>query len=101
MVGSADGKPRSPACSGRSPSPRTRLDLRAAETRYRQALVLATELEMRPLVAHCHLGLGQVFRQTGERERAQEHLHTAVTMFRAMDMGFWLEKVEAETRELT
>ena len=57
---------------------------------------------MRPLVAHCHLGLGKLYRRTGKREQAQEHLTTATTMYREMDMPFWLEQAEAElsSREL-
>jgi hypothetical protein len=55
---------------------------------------------MRPLIAHCHLGLGKLYPRTGEREQAQEHLTTAVSMYREMDMLFWLEQAEAELREL-
>jgi tetratricopeptide (TPR) repeat protein len=62
---------------------------------YREALALAGELGMRPLVAHCHLGLGKLSRHTGKREEAQEHLSTAATMYREMDMRFWLEQAEA------
>jgi hypothetical protein len=51
---------------------------------------------MRPLVAHCHLGLGKLYRRTGDDAKAQEHLGTATTMYREMDMRFWLEKAEAE-----
>ena len=47
---------------------------------------------MRPLVAHCHLGLGKLYRRTGKREQAREHLTTATTMYREMDMRFWLEQ---------
>jgi class 3 adenylate cyclase/tetratricopeptide (TPR) repeat protein len=71
-----------------------------AMTHYRQALALADELGMRPLVAHCHLGLGKLYLRTGKREQAQEHLTTATTMYREMDMRFWLEKAEAEVKEL-
>ena len=53
---------------------------------------------MRPLVAHCHLGLGKLYRRTGKPERAREHLTAATTMYREMDMGFWLEQGEAEQR---
>ena len=63
-------------------------------------MALAEELGMRPLVAHCHLGLGKLYRRTGKREQGHEHLGTALTMYREMDMPFWLEKAEAETREL-
>jgi hypothetical protein len=45
---------------------------------------------------HCHLGLGKLYRRTDKRDQAQEHLTTAMTMYRDMDMGFWLEKAEAE-----
>jgi tetratricopeptide (TPR) repeat protein len=74
--------------------------LGAAEDWYRQALTLATELGMRPLVAHCHLGLGKLYRRTGQREQADEHLTMATTMYREMDMRFWLEKAVAEVAGL-
>jgi hypothetical protein len=51
---------------------------------------------MRPLLAHCHLGLGKLYRSTGKRDQAQEHLSTAATMYREMGMRFWLEHAEAE-----
>jgi len=51
---------------------------------------------MRPLVAHCHLGLGKLYRRTGKCEQAQEHLGTASTMYREMDMRFWLDQAGAE-----
>jgi lipopolysaccharide biosynthesis regulator YciM len=58
------------------------------------------ELGLRPEIAHCHFGLGRLYRRTGKRERAQEHLTTATTMYREIDMPFWLEKAEAEVRDL-
>jgi hypothetical protein len=47
---------------------------------------------MRPLVAHCHLGLGKLYRRTGSQELAQEHLGSATAMYREMGMRFWLEQ---------
>ena len=70
-------------------------DLESADRHYRQALARAEELGMRPLAAHCHLGLGKLYRRTGDRAKADEHLATATTMYREMDMSFWLEQVEA------
>jgi tetratricopeptide (TPR) repeat protein len=67
-----------------------------AEVNYRQALALGQKLGMRPLVAHCHLGLGKLYRRTDKREQAQEHLAAATTMYREMGMTYWLEKAEAE-----
>jgi hypothetical protein len=55
---------------------------------------------MRPLVAQCHFGLGKFSRRTDKREQAREHLATATTMYCEMDMTYWLEKAEAETRDL-
>jgi tetratricopeptide (TPR) repeat protein len=75
-------------------------DLGTAEARYRDALLLAMELEMRPLVARCHLGLGQVYERAGEQDRAREHLNTAATMFREMGMQFWLDRATGEAGEL-
>lgn len=53
-----------------------------------------------PLVTHCHLGLGKLYRRTGKREQAGEHLIGATAMYREMDMRYWLEQAETETREL-
>jgi tetratricopeptide (TPR) repeat protein len=72
----------------------------AVERQYREALALATERSMRPEVAHCHLGLAKLYRRTGKREQAQEHLTTATTMYREMGMTYWLEKAEAEMGSL-
>ena len=71
-----------------------------AEAHYRAAVALASELGMRPLVAHCHLGLGKLYRRTGKREEAQEHLTTATTLYREMGMGLWPEQAAAEMSEL-
>ena len=77
-----------------------RLDPDSGAARYREALALAAPRGMRPLVAHCHLGLGRLYRRTGKRLEAEEHLATATAMYREMDMQFWLEAAEAGIREL-
>jgi hypothetical protein len=51
---------------------------------------------MRPLVAHCHLGLGKLYRRIGDRPKAEDHLTRAAMMYREIDMGFWPQKAEAE-----
>jgi uncharacterized protein HemY len=55
---------------------------------------------MRPLVAHCHLGLGRLFRRTGEREQARERLTEAAAMYRDMGMRYWLARAERELHDL-
>ncbi len=71
-----------------------------AEDHYHQALALADELGMRPLIAQCHLGLGRLYRRIDNFEQAKRHLTTATSMMRDMQMGLWLEQAEAELKEL-
>jgi len=71
-----------------------------AEEHYRRAVTLAEELGMRPLIAHCHVGLGKLYCRGGSRQQAEEHLTTATAMMREMEMGLWLEEAEAELKEL-
>ena len=52
---------------------------------------------MRPLIAHCHLGLGKLYWRSRRRKQAHEHLTAAKAMYREMDMRFWLEQAEAGT----
>ena len=66
-----------------------------AELSYRQALTLADELGMRPLQAHCHLGLGTLYDATGQRQQARSALTTAREMYTSMAMMFWLPQTEA------
>jgi class 3 adenylate cyclase/tetratricopeptide (TPR) repeat protein len=77
-----------------------RFDAERGEVHYGQALALAAPRGMRPLVAHCQLGLGKLYRRTGEREQALEHLTAATAMYRDMGMTYWVEKAEAEMQEL-
>jgi len=77
-----------------------RFEVDTAEAHYRQALALAEALGLRPLLAHCHLGLGVLYRRAGTREQAPEHLTTAGKMFGEMDMRHWREQADAELREL-
>lgn len=67
---------------------------------YGEALKLAEELGMRPLAAHCHLGLGKFYRRLVERAHAAERLGTAATLFRDMQMPYWLAQAEAELKAL-
>jgi len=65
------------------------------ETHYRQAVALAEELGMRPLVAHCHLGLGTLYRRIGRLAEARAALPTAIDLYRTMEMSLWLPQAEA------
>jgi tetratricopeptide (TPR) repeat protein len=70
-------------------------EVEPAAGHYHQALALAEELGMRPLQAHCHRGLGTLYATTGQREQARATLSTAIELYRAMDMTFWLPQAEA------
>jgi tetratricopeptide (TPR) repeat protein len=70
-------------------------DAAQAEAYYQQALALADELGMRPLQAHCHRGLGPLYATIGQQEQARAALTTAIELYRAMDMTFWLPQAEA------
>ena len=67
-----------------------------AAAHYQEALALAEELGMRPLQAHCHLGLGKRYRQIGRDDEARAELSTAVTMLRRMGMAHWASQAESE-----
>ena len=66
-----------------------------AEAHYQQALSLAEDLGMRPLQAHCHLSLGTLYAKMDQRELARAELSTAIDLYRAMAMTFWLPQAEA------
>jgi class 3 adenylate cyclase/DNA-binding winged helix-turn-helix (wHTH) protein/tetratricopeptide (TPR) repeat protein len=65
-----------------------------AASHYQQALALATELGMRPLQAHCHHGLGTLYRQMDRAGQARAALSMAIDLYRDMEMTFWLPEAE-------
>jgi class 3 adenylate cyclase/tetratricopeptide (TPR) repeat protein len=70
-------------------------EIEPAANYYRQALALAEELGMRPLVAHCHLGLGTLHSRIGRGDQGRTDLAAAIALYRAMEMTFWLPRAEA------
>ena len=75
-------------------------EVEEAEASYRQALTLAEALGMRPLLAHCHRGLGTLYAKTSQREQACAALTTAIELYRAMEMTFWLPQAEMAWEQL-
>jgi tetratricopeptide (TPR) repeat protein len=61
---------------------------------YLAALNLADELGMRPLIAHCHFGLGELHQRMGNSSEARAELSQATEMYRQMDMQFYLRQAE-------
>jgi hypothetical protein len=85
---------------GETAAHRDRPDVATAEAHYGATMTLASDLGMRALAAHCHLGLGKLYRRTGKPQEAEEHLTSATTMYREMGMTFWMEKAGAEMRKI-
>ncbi len=78
-----------------------RFDPETGETCYRRAIALAEPRGMRPVVAHCLLGLGTLGRRVGRRHEAERHLATAAAMYRDMDMAYWRARAERRMDELS
>jgi DNA-binding phage protein len=72
-----------------------------AEDYYRQGLDLARELGMRPLLAHCHRGLGTLYEKSDRRAQARAALAVVIGLYRGMGMPFWLPEVEGLLQGMT
>lgn len=77
-----------------------RFEIDTAEAHYRQAQALAEALSLRPLLAHCHLGLGILSQRAGKHQEARGDLKMAETMFGEMDMRYWREQAKMAMAEL-
>jgi tetratricopeptide (TPR) repeat protein len=75
-----------------------RFDAERGEDHYRLALALAEPRGMRPLVAHSHLGLSELYHRVAKQEQADEHFTIATTLYREMDMVLWLEQAGAKRK---
>ncbi|UCH48783.1 MAG: AAA family ATPase [Betaproteobacteria bacterium] len=65
--------------------------LEKSEHAFQQALVFAKELGMRPLQAHCHFGLGKLYKQR-HNPQADEEILTAQALYLDMGMTFYAEQ---------
>jgi tetratricopeptide (TPR) repeat protein len=72
-----------------------------AEANYRRAFTVSHDLEMRPLQAHCRVGLGNVSIARGAAEQARADLSAALELYRSMDMTFWVPSVEATLQSIS
>ena len=67
----------------------------AAQAHYSEALTLADSLGMRPLVAHCHLGLGRLHRREGRPQDADAALAKAAALYQDLGMAHWRDQAIA------
>lgn len=65
-----------------------------ADARFAAAIALAGERGMRPLLAHCRLGLGHVRALARGRARARAEITAALAEYRAMAMPYWIARAE-------
>jgi tetratricopeptide (TPR) repeat protein len=72
-----------------------------AESHYRHAFAVSLELGMRPLRAHCHLSLGELYRQIEQGDKAQKELSTAIDLYRSMEMTAALRDAEIALAKIT
>jgi tetratricopeptide (TPR) repeat protein len=70
----------------------------AAAASCRDALAIAERLGMRPLSAHCRLGLGRLARVRGHQEEAAGHLAAAALAYRELEMASYLRVAEEAPR---
>jgi tetratricopeptide (TPR) repeat protein len=75
--------------------------LEQAMLSYRQAKEQAAGLRMKPLLAHCHMGLGEAYVKNGLNKEAHSELVAAIELYRSMDMAFWLPKAESALAKVT
>lgn len=59
-------------------------------------LTIAESCGMRPLVAHCLLSRGKLYRRWRKHKKAREDIVSATAMYRDMGMMNYLEQAEAE-----
>jgi hypothetical protein len=78
---------------------RSASSLARAHDSYEAALAIARRFGMRPLEAHCHLGLSALHRKRGDEAQAAERLAAATMLFTSLDMRFWIGRTEPLTAE--
>jgi tetratricopeptide (TPR) repeat protein len=71
-----------------------------AEGHYREALSLASDMAMRPLQAHCHAALAQVYGVAGNLEQARQESSAARELFAALAMTGFLTMGESDSTRL-
>ena len=76
-----------------------RPDFETATARFEEARSRARELGMRPLLARCHLGLGQLRRRQGDEAGGRAQIALAVQLFRETGMRLWLKRALTAARE--
>lgn len=75
-------------------------DIALARSYYDQSMMLANELQMRPLQAHLHVSCGQLNRRANQVERARSEISKAREHYKHMEMPIWISAAEQELSKL-
>lgn len=75
-------------------------DIETARKMLEQSKAICERHELKPDLAHCHLGLGRLFAGTGDKDQAQAHLRTAITLFEGMEMNRFVKESRAALSQL-
>ena len=59
-----------------------------------QGITILEELKLKPWSYRGFLYLGELYADTGQREKALENLKKAEAAFQAMGMDYWLRRTE-------
>jgi tetratricopeptide (TPR) repeat protein len=71
------------------------MDVEGARAAFEEAIAIARDMGLRPLLGRCQLALGRALNRAGERRAARGPLEEAAALFTGMDMRFWLDRAEA------
>jgi class 3 adenylate cyclase/tetratricopeptide (TPR) repeat protein len=76
-------------------------DAQDAASFYRQALTIAAALGMRPALAYCELGLGELNVGAGHADVGRKHLTSAARLFQDLGMTAGQQRAERQLGELS
>ncbi len=71
-------------------------EVATAERCYGEAMAMAVEIGLPPLIARCRVGLGRLCRRAGRQDDAQAHFAAAGAIYGGMNARVWQEQIEAE-----
>jgi len=70
------------------------LEMNRAEECILKGVEISDELKLRSYSSQGYLFLGELFADTGQKEKAKDNLKKAEGMFREMGMDYWLGKAQ-------
>jgi class 3 adenylate cyclase/tetratricopeptide (TPR) repeat protein len=100
LYGEKHQEGRSTIALGRVIAKADRSQSTKAEGLIQQGIKTLEELQLKPYEAEGHLYLGELYADTGQKEKALEALNKAREMFQEMGMDYWLARTEKALEKL-